>query len=166
MNCDKPIKTAYLGEVPVDTLESLPEYFLAERDVEDADGNVIRSIVRVPTAKIFPTVNMDNVFALEPNNTAITIPDNQVRAVRVVNEVSSVVMDYADATHPATMLAIGKTADMVLCMCSGVVNIPNGHDYIIDQTYYTGENGEPVTDSTSGQKLFTPVSATKLAILL
>ena len=31
--------------------------------------------------------------------------------------------------------------------------------------YYLGENGEPVTDSTiTGQKLFIPISDTKLAI--
>ena len=30
--------------------------------------------------------------------------------------------------------------------------------------YYVGENGEPVTDATSGKKLFIPVSNTKLMI--
>lgn len=167
MNCNKPIKTQYLGELQIDTLESLPNYIIAERDVTDpATGNVVRSLVRVPAAKLFPTANMDNVFALDPNNTAIEIPENQVRAVRVVNEVSSIIMQYADTTHPATMIAVGKTADMVLCMCSGVVNIPEGHDYIIGVQYYVGDEGEPVTDNTSGQKLFIPVSPTKLVINL
>ena len=165
MNCNKPIKTQYLGEVQIDTLESLPDYIIAERDVTDpATGNVVRSLVRVPARKLFPTANMDNVFALDPNNTAIEIPERQVRAVRVVNEVSATVMQYADETHPATMIAVGKAADMILCMSSGAINIPEGHDYTIGLQYYVGENGEPVTDDTSGQKLFIPVSPQKLVI--
>jgi hypothetical protein len=50
---------------------------------------------------------------------------------------------------------------------TGFVNIPEGHQYIVDATYYLGENGEPTTDSTiTGQKLFIPVSNTKLAIIM
>jgi len=47
------------------------------------------------------------------------------------------------------------------------VNLPGGHDYIVDAQYYLGENGEPVTDaSITGQPLFVPISNTKLAVTL
>ena len=166
MECNKGTEIQYIGDLPVDTLESLPEYFLAERDVTDATtGNVVRSIVRIPSGKIFPQANMDNVVALEPNNVAITVPDNQVRAVRIVNSGSAYVMQYADTTHAPVALALGKLNDLVLTQNTGIVNIPNGHQYIVGQQYYVGANGEPTT-TTSNYKLFIPISATKLAINL
>lgn len=110
---------------------------------------------------------MDNVIALEPNNLGINIPENQVRAVYIANESNSHIMRYADTTHPAVMLAIGKLADLVLVQNCGFVNIPETHNYIVGVQYYAGENGEPVTDSTiTGQKLFIPVSSYRLAINL
>lgn len=161
----KNAEVQYIGDLPMDTLESLPEFFLAERDVTDeATGNIIRSITRIPTAKLFPTVTMDNVFALEANNEAIVIPENQVRACFVQNQSSVNVMHFADADHYAMFLAVGKTADVVLCQCSGVVNLPMGHEYIIGLQYYVGDNGEPTTSNDSGRKLFIPVSNTKLVI--
>lgn len=164
MECKKPTEVQYIGELPVDSLESLPEYFLAERDVIDqTTGNTVRSIVRVPTGKIFPQANMDNVVALEPNNTAISIPDNQVRGVYIQNSGSAYIMQYADTTHAPVALAIGKVNSLILTQNSGMVNIPNGHSYIVGQQYYIGANGEPTTTS-SNYKLFIPVSSTKLAI--
>lgn len=163
--CNKPIKTQYIRDLPIDNLDSLPDYILSERDVlDEATGTTIGSIVRVPSAKLFPTASLDNIFALEKNNTALTVPENQVRACYVANETSSIVMKYADATHPAMFLALGEQAGMMLCQNCGVVNIPNGHAYVIGATYYTGANGEPTTDSASGQKLFIPVSSTKLLV--
>lgn len=168
MTCNQSVETQYIGELPVDTLASLPDYFLAERDVKDeATGNIVRSIVRVPTAKLFPHANMDNVFALEMNNEAMVVPEGQVRAVYVRNAGNAYVLDYADATHRPFVLAIGRLNDeLMLCQNSGVVNIPEGHDYVIGQQYYVGENGEPVTNSASGYKLFTPINGTQLAIEL
>lgn len=163
----KPV-TQYIGDLPIDNLDSIADYFLAERDVEDPQtGTVVRSFVRVPGGKLFPNANMDNITALEPNNLSIDVPENQVRAVYIANEANSLIMKYADASHPATMLALGKMADMMLVQCSGFVNIPAGHNYIPGLQYYVGANGEPVTDSTiTGQKLFHAVSPTKLAMNL
>lgn len=167
-NCHGKPVTQYVGDLPIDNLESVADYFIAERDiVDDQTGNTIRSFVRVPGAKLFPGGSMDNVIALEPNNLAIEIPENQVRAVYVANESSSHIMRYADATHPAVMLAIGKLADLVLVQNCGFINIPETHNYIVGVQYYAGENGEPVTDaSITGQKLFIPVSSYRLAVNL
>lgn len=163
--CDKA-EVQYLGDLPIDNLDKLPEYFLAERDVMDEPtGDTVRSIVRVPSGVIFPSVQTDNVFALEPNNTAIEVPENQVRAVRIVNEVSVVTMQYADEDHAPMMLALGKAGDLMLCQNCGVVNIPEGHDYNIGQQYNVGEEGEPVVGG-DGAKLFIPISRTKLLISL
>lgn len=165
MKCSNNVETQYIGDLPIDSLESLPEYFMAERDVlDESTGNTVRSLVRVPSSKLFPTVTMDNVFALEPNNTAITIPTAQVRAVRIVNQGSADVMQYADNTHAPMMLATGKVSDLILCQNCGVVNLPN-HQYIVGSQYYAGANGEPTT--TSGTyKLFIPISSSKLLINL
>lgn len=167
MNCNRPPETQYIGELPIDNLDSLPDYFIAERDVPDEQtGETSRGIVRVPSGKIFPNANTDNVYALDPNNTAITVPEKQVRACYVENAVSSIIMRYADNTHPPMFLALGLYAGMMRCQNSGVVNIPEGHNYTISQQYYvaTDGTGEPVTASTSGKKLFIPISSTKLLI--
>lgn len=166
-NCNdkNSISTQYLRDLPWDVLESLPTAFLAERDVEDpVTGEVKATLTRIPSGKLFPAANTDNVFALTPNNDTLEIPERQVRAGTIVNLVSSTQVQYASDEDPALFIMIGKLAGMVLCQNVGVVNCPAGHDYIIKQQYYTGENGEPVTDATSGQKLFIPISRTQLLL--
>lgn len=165
-HCNQSVETQYIGELPVDTLASIPDFFLAERDVlDEPTGNVIRSIVRVPAGKLFPNANMDNITAIEANNPALTIPERQVRAVYIKNLGSSAILDYASTSHPPVYLALSKlTEDLVLCQNTGTINIPEGHDYILGTQYYLGEDGAPVTDATSGIKLFVPVSKTQLAV--
>lgn len=163
--CHKDVKTQYIGELPIDNLESVADYFLAERDVEDpATGNIVRSFVRVPGGKLFPNANMDNIVAIETNNVAIEVPENQVRAVYIKNEGSANTMQYADEGHRATMLALGEMAGLMLVQNTGFVNIPHGHRYIVGVDYYAGENGEPVANLSHGTHLFTPISSTKLAV--
>ena len=164
MECKNPTEVQYIGNLPVDGTGTLPDYFLAEKDVvETATGNVARSIVRVPSGTLFPQATMDNIVALEANNVAITIPDNQVRAVRIVNEGSSYVMHYADTTHAPMTIAVGKLNDLILTQNCGVINIPEGHQLIVGQQYYVGADGEPST-TVSDYKLFIPISATKLLV--
>lgn len=163
--CDEPIKAKDIRDVHIDNLANLPDYFLAEREtVDETRGITKHEVTRVPAARLFPNANFDNIFPLEANNPAIEVPENQVRACYVFSAVSTVMMQYADVTHPAQFLAVGGTADFILCQNCGVVNLPKGHDYIIGMQYYTGENGEPVTDATSNNKLFIPISNTKLLI--
>ena len=167
MDCNPKVKTINISDVAVDNLATLPDYFLAERDVEDvATGNIVRTPVRVRSSDIFPNANNDNVVAVAINNTAIVVPENQVRAGYVKNEVGMPTMQYASASHPARFLMIGKHADNLMrVQNTGFVNIPESHQYIIDAQYYVGENGEPTTDATiTGQKLFVPISNTKLAV--
>lgn len=170
MNCgcnNQKITTAYIGDLPLDNLENMPDYFLMERDIEDQEtGDVVRSIVRTPAGKVVPNGNYDNVAAIQANNVAIEIPEGQVRAVYIANEGSANVMQYSDASHAPVMLAIGTLTDLVLVQNCGFVNIPGGHQYVIGQMYYDSADGsgEPTTDPTSGIKLFVPVSTTKLAI--
>lgn len=168
-NCQNSVKTVNIGDVAIDTLESMVDYFLAERDVEDlSTGNVVRTPVRVPSAKIFPNASQDNVIGLEVNNLSVKVPANQVRAGYISNEPGASVMKYADATHAPVFLMLGLHTDNIMRVQNcGFVNIPEGHSYIIGATYFLGENGEPVTDaSITGKKLFIPVSSTKLAVIL
>lgn len=161
------VKTVNIADVAIDSLVSLPDYFLAERDVADeATGNIVRTPVRVPAKKIFPNASQDNVIGLEINNTAITVPEGQVRAGYIASRPGACIMNYADNQHKAVFLMLGTYVDNVMRVQNcGFVNIPEGHRYTVGETYYLGENGEPVTDSTiTGQKLFIPVSNTRLAV--
>ena len=172
MNCGcnkQKIETAYIGDLPLDNMETMADYFLMERDIEDQEtGDIVRSIVRTQSGKVVPNGNYDNVAAIQANNTAIEIPEGQVRAVYIANEGSANVMQYTDATHAPVMLAIGTLTDLVLVQNCGFVNIPGGHQYIIGQKSYDSADGtgEPTTEATSGRELFTPISATKLAVKL
>ena len=168
-DCNRKIRTINIADVAIDTLPTMVDYFLAERDIMDENtGNTVRTPVRVPSGKIFPNVNNDNVIGIEINNSAITVPKNQVRAGYVANEPGANIVRYADANHPAVFLMLGEYMDNVMrIQNTGFVNIPEGHQYIISAQYYLGENGEPVTDaSITGQKLFIPISSTKLAIIM
>lgn len=162
---DNSVQTQYLRDVPYDTLESLPDYFLAERDIEDPNtGEVKATLTRVPSGKLFPSANADNVFALTANNDTLEIPERQVRAGLVANLVSSTQVQLADAENPAMFILVGTLVDMVLAQNVGVINMPAGHDYVITAQYYVGEGGVPTTDDASGQKLFIPISRTQLLI--
>lgn len=167
MDCKPRVKTINISDVAIDNAATLPDYFLAERDVEDiSTGNIVRTPVRVRSSDIFPNVNNDNVAAEAINNTAITVPANQVRGGYVKNEVGAPTMQYAGPSHSAVFLMIGDHAEnQMRIQNTGFLIIPEGHQYIIDAQYYLGENGEPTTDaSITGQKLFIPISNTKLAI--
>ena len=166
-NCNEKVKTIQIADVAIDNLALLPDYILAERDIEDQPtGNIKRTIVRVPAGKLFPNATQDNVIGLEINNVALVVPEAQVRAGYIANEVGANVMKYAGVGHAAMFLMLGTYTDNLMrVQNTGFVNIPEGHNYIIGIQYYLGEDGEPVTDSTvTGQKLFIPVSITKLAV--
>lgn len=166
-NCNKKVKTVKIADVAVDTLSSLPDYILAERDVlDESTGETKRTLVREPADKLFPNATNDNVTGEAINNLAIVVPAGQVRAGYVKNEVGMNTMQYAGPSHAAVFLMLGLHTDNIMrIQQSGFVIIPERHSYTVDTQYYLGEDGEPVTDSTiTGQKLFIPISDTKLAI--
>lgn len=164
MDCKKPLETAYIGDIAVDTLDRVPDYIIAERDVTDPNtGNTVRSMVRVPGEKLFGGGTLDNVTTIEPNN-EIEVPENQVRSAKVVNNgnYNTVELSASDTDF----LVIGKLADLLLIQNSGFIYFPNGHQYVVGADYYAGEDGIPTTSSASGVKLFRPISTTKLAVKL
>ena len=168
-DCNNKVEVKNIGEIAVDNLDSLPDYILAERDIENPNtGNIKRTPVRVPSRVLFPNATQDNVIGLEMNNLSLNIPEGQVRGGYIANEPGALVMNYANKNHKAVFLMLGKYTDNTMrVQNTGFVNIPEGHQYIIGATYYLGDNGEPVTDSSvTGQKLFIPVSKTKLSVLL
>ena len=164
--CNKPYTIVGANELDIDDLATIPDYFLGMRELEDeSTGSTIITPVRVPGARVMPTGNLANVVALTTNNTSINIPENQVRAGYIDVQPGGNIVRYASSSHKARFLMVSNYTDgKVLIQGTGYLTIPAGHQYVPDQQYYTGANGEPVTDSASGQKLFVPLSDTVLSI--
>lgn len=164
--CDnKKIETQYLGDVPIDTFTSLPENLLAERVTKDEmSGDSIHTLVRIPTKRIVPNGTLDNVFTVVANNDVLTIPEGQVKAGVITQVGSTYSVVYADENHPAQFLILAVNDDVVQAQNCGIINLLSGHDYVLLQQYYQGENGIPTTDSASGVKLFVPISKTQLLV--
>lgn len=157
---DKPYEIVGITSIDIDDLATTPDYFLGVRELTDqATGNTINSPVRIPGERVMPTGNLANVIALETNNTALNVPENQVLAGYIDTGVSANEMKLADKTHKARFLMLGNyTNGKMLIQCTGFLRIPAGHRYIVNTQYYLGENGEPVTDDKiTGQKLFIPL---------
>lgn len=166
IKCDKATTTTYIGEVPV-YAETLPDYFLGVQNIEDPKtGDTIRNFVQVPGERVIPNGSLANVDVLDTNNTELEVPKGQVRAGYVAVDNSANEMHYSDATHKPKFLMLGDYAGQMMIQCSGIVNIPEGHQYIIGQDYWDSADGtgEPTTNNASGRYLFTPISQTKLAI--
>lgn len=165
MNCGKPLETVYLGDLPVDTLSSLPSYMLAERDVADKNtGKVVRSITRVPAERLFGGGTLDNVTTIEPNN-EIEVPENQPIAAVVQNMGSYNMVVPANGKHPDFFI-IGNLGDMLLIQNTGFITYNEGHRFIVGQDYWLANDasGLAVTDDTSGIHLFRPIDSRRLAI--
>lgn len=158
-----------LADLPIDDLESVPDYFLCERTVlDDATGKVLHTIVRLPGNRALPNGGNANLFTLDGNNPTLTIPEGQVVPAYVQNEGTKNVVSPAGPNHQAQFFVVGTYGDLLLCQGTGVINILEGTDYIIGVQYYLSNTpGEVTTDPTqTGQKLFTAVSPTKLLINL
>lgn len=167
--CNKPYTITSVAELDIDDLATVPDYFLGIRTLEDeSTGSVINTPVRVPGARVMPTGNLANVIALATNNTAITIPENQVRAGYIDVQPGGNIMRYADANNRAMFLMIGEyTEGKMLIQGTGFLHINGGHNYTPGLQYYVGENGEPVTDETiTGQRLFIPLDDYTLTVNL
>lgn len=160
-NCsEKPYETTHISEIDIDDLATAPDYFLGVRALTDGEtGNTVYTPVRIPGARVMPTGNLANVVAIDANNTAITVPEKQVRAGYIDVQPGGNIMKYADENNPAVFIIVAPyTNGKYLIQTTGFLRIDGGHQYLIGQQYYLGENGEPTTDSTiTGQKLFKPI---------
>ncbi len=161
-NCNnKPYTITHVLDLDVDDLATTPDYFIGVRTVEDpSTGATIATPVRIPGARVMPTGNLANVIALDTNNTAIDVPSNQVLGGYYDVQPGGNVMRLANSTHPAQFLMLGKYGEgKMLVQATGFLNIPEGHQYIVGQQYWLGDDGQPITDSTvTGQKLFKPLN--------
>lgn len=165
--CKKPYEIVGADELDIDDLASTPDYFLGIREVTDpTDGNTILSPVRVPGSRVIPTGSLQNVVAIETNNTSLEVPEGQVLAGYIDVQPGGNVVRLADSNHSAEFLMLGKYADSkMLIQTTGFLSVPGGHEYVVGTDYYLGDDGQPVTDSTvTGQKLFRPLSDTVLSV--
>lgn len=165
MDCEckekKPYTIESIHDVDIDDLATIPDYFIGTRVVKNPSTGVPKETpVKIPGARVMPTGNLANVTALVTNNDSLTIPENQVRAGYIDVQPGGNVMRLSNANAPAMFLMIGGyTQGKMLVQSTGFLTISGGHQYLVGEQYYLGEDGEPVTDSTvTGQKLFMPLS--------
>lgn len=167
-NCNKkPYTTEHILSLDIDDLATPPDYFMATRVVEDpATGAKIATPELVPGERVMPTGSLQNVIALDTNNTSLEVPENQVLGGYYDAQPGGNVMRLADATHPAEFLMLGRyTNGKMLVQATGFLTINAGHSYIPGQQYYLGEEGAPITDSSiTGQKLFFALTDTVLNV--
>lgn len=172
MNCKnlcEKIEVQELCELPIDTFDNVPDYFLVERAIlDESTGKVKNSIFRIPGNRILPNGNLANAFTLDGNNPTIEVTDGQPLPAYVQNEGTQNVVYLAGKGHPADFLIIGKIGDLLVCQNTGVINTLSGNTYTPGAVYYLANAvGEVTTDpSQTGQKLFKVFSDTKLGVCL
>lgn len=173
MTCNKcekvcnDMEVQELAELPIDDLESVPDYFLAERNVlDESTGKVLHSIVRLPGNRVLPNGGNANLFTLDGNNPTLQISENQPLPAYVQNEGTQNVVYPATANNPAQFFVVGTYGDLLLCQGTGIMNFLAGTDYIVGMSYYQGANAGEVSTTPNGQKLFTVLSPSKLLIKL
>lgn len=160
MTCEcnkKPYTISHVLDLDIDDLATIPDYFIGVRTLEDAStGSTIATPVRVPGARVMPTGNLANVTAIVTNNTALEIPEKQVRGGYIDTQPGGNVMRLSGENTPAKFLMIGNYTDgKMLIQATGFLTIPAGHQYIAGAQYYDDGNGVPTTDSTlTGRRLF------------
>lgn len=162
MTCEcgkKPYTVEHILDTDIDDLATIPDFFIGVRTIEDPSTGAVKATpVRVPGARVMPTGNLANVTAITTNNDSLVVPENQVRAGYIDVQPGGNIMRLADADNKAQFIMIKNyTNGKMLIQTTGFLNIPAGHSYISGTQYYVGENGEPVTDDASGQKLFIPL---------
>lgn len=179
MSCkcnNKPYETQYIGDVQIDSLSTLPEYLLAERDVEDElSGDIVRSLVRIPTSRIASDSAGCCTFEVEagidPHGDPVTVPEGQVRSGHLYVDENDHKLKasygYLEQRPEAQMIMIGMDGDKVICQNSGVATVPGGHGYIVGQQYWLTDEGLPDPEtplSSYAYALFVPISETQILI--
>lgn len=170
---DKKIEAVDISSVPIDTMTSLPQFILTERDVEDElSGDVVRALTRTPVGRLFPVGSTDNVYAIPANNDSLDFSNWHVAPGYIKNFGSYYGVQFADGENEAMFVMVGcvdeASGRQVLFQNTGVINVPEGHDFVLLAQYYTNADGSgvPTTDSTTGQKLFIPISRMQLLVNL
>ena len=173
--CNHPnIETQYIGDVQVDLLAKLPEYILAERDVEDElSGDIVRSLVRMPTQALLKALGVSNTFEVLPgydgNGDLITIPEGQVRDGHLYVDDEHklrVSYGYSEYLPNAQGMMLGMNGDKVICQNSGIATVPGGHNYTVGAQYWHQDDG-PTSETPVGHNrftLFVPISDTQIMI--
>lgn len=168
-NCEKPYTITSINDIDIDDLATIPDYFIGVRTIEDTEsGDVINTPVRIPGARVMPTGNLANVTAIATNNDTLVVPEKQVRGGYIDPQPTGNIMKPAGTVHDAQFLMIKSyTNNKMLIQSTGYLVFPQGHDYIVSEQYYLGEDGEPITDnSVTGQKLFIPLDEYTLMVNL
>lgn len=166
MNCDKQIGIVDVSMLPIDNLESLPDYMLAIRSIPDEHtGEIINTFTRIPAERLFPSAANANLFTLDTNNPDLAVEEAQPLPAYVSNEGSQLVILPANKNHHAQFLVLSVQDGMAVCQAAGVLPTLGGNRYNSGSKYYLASDGGVTTDpSQTGQLLFTCLGKTKLLV--
>lgn len=166
-------------EIPVWEKATLPEnadvIMIAKQFVEKY-GCKMEAWYRLPLTRVANITPYSSASAsINGNGFAQVVPSNKV-VPAYINISSPHDIRVASASNPATFakfLVLGNdlnNAGYYNVQANGVYEFPQGHSYIVAQTYYLGEDGYPTTakseDETKVQKLFYVLDEKTIAIEL
>lgn len=156
------------SELAILPFTTAPDYFLVIDNVIDKQsGDIVPEIKLAQGQAVMPNGSSVNQFALEANNTTLTVPEGQVVPAYVQPAPVNNAVLIADSAEHADFLVVNVEAGIATCQSTGVIFFPQGHEYkVIGAQYYLSSTaGQVTTDSTeTGRKLFKVISPTQLLI--
>lgn len=153
-----------VSEIDISRLGALPDYLFGVKEILNQQTGEVDSEMRlVPTERIVP--HAANEFVLEANNDALTVLQGQVVPAYLYNTGTAIRILPADETHQAMFIVTKVEGGLATCQATGVIFIPEGHEYDVITAQYYLTSGE-ITTKSGGQPLFRPVDNYQLLINL
>lgn len=162
MNTCKSIGIQDVSELEIDISSTMPDFVFGINTVlDEQSGNVLSKPVRVPGNKIVP--RSVGEFQLETNNDKLEVAQGQVVPAYILNTGRQNQIVPATDTHAPIFLVREIDGEIAKCQNTGVMTIPEGHQYNIIGAQYYFTDGE-VSTKSGGVKLFTPINEYQLLI--
>ncbi len=146
-------------------------YFLAGAKIRDKQcGDYVYSPIAVPKQLLMVGGQNDpNRASINKNGSTIEIQErNVIPAYTSTNTMHTIITANAVSNNAAQYLVLGEDSQdnrRFYIQSSGKYEFPEGHDYIVGEDYYLGENGDVTTQPGEfRQFLFTVPSSKEILI--
>ena len=170
---DFPIRHIDSKDIPVwgeDTLPQSARLLMMVTEKDQQCGGYYPFAYQLPASFLTPIGgNKSNMATIAGNGAIITVPDGQVRAGYVYNNLPNDIRlaDTDDGTKPMFLILGKNTEDPEKydIIVDGIYRFNSGHEYVVGYTYYLGLLGQPTTEDT-GQPLFDVLDSNKIRVHL